>query len=421
MKEIFFAAFTWIVDRLRTGPWWQRVLLILAAVLLIVVFVAVVSQVNHLGEWFDKIPDVGKGVVVLGLFAFALASTLWALFRWMKDKQLTDENEHLKLKLTAAEAEVKQHDELMERLMNVESRERLWQKECKVPRPQFIPAGQRRARFVTVLNLKGGVGKTTLTANLAAGLGLATKPLKVLLVDVDFQGTLGTATVDPALRQIQEANDHFVHRLLRAEQADDSQLPKLRMGMSGVSSAQVILSADSLDRAEFELQAVYFLDEARDPRFRFVTHFHRDAVVNEYDLVIFDCPPRVTTSVVNALLCSDAILIPTRLDGGSINAVPRTINWVQSFGPLCPASVVGVVATHVAVRQGKLSKADQLSYDTLRAEVQSSYGVDVLFKEVVRSTSDALNPKPGVVASTTAVGRQVFAKFVAEFRKRMSL
>ncbi len=421
MKKFFFEAFIWVRERFRVAPLWLKVLYGLLGLVLLAAFALLLSQTNNLGEWFNKLPDAAKGVVVLGLFAIALGTTGWALLESTREKQLTDENEQLKAKLAAAEAEVKQHDDLMERLVNVESRERLWQKECKVPRPQFIPAGQRRARFVTVLNLKGGVGKTTLTANLAAGLGLATKPLKVLLVDVDFQGTLGTATVDPALRQIQEVNDHFVHRLLKAEQPDDTHLPRLRMGMSGVPSAQVILAADSLDRAEFELQAVYFLDEERDPRFRFVTHFHRDAVVNEYDLVVFDCPPRVTTSVVNALFCSDAILIPTRLDGGSINAVPRTINWVKSFGPLCPAAVVGVVATHVTVRQGKLSKGDQLSYDRLRDEVQSSYGTDVLFKEVVRSTPDALNPKPGVVASTTATGRQVFAKFVAEFRKRMSL
>lgn len=421
MKEIFFAVLTWILDRFRTGPWWRRALWGLAALALAVAFVAFLPQTDHWREWFDKIPDAGKGVVVLGLIAFALASLMWNLYSWMKDKQLADENEQLKAKLAAAEAEVKQNDELMARLVNVESRERLWQKDCEIARPMFIPPGQRRARFVTVLNLKGGVGKTTLAANLAAGLGLATKPLKVLLVDVDFQGTLGTATVDPALRQIQEVNDHFVHHLLRTDQPDAAQLPKLRMAMTGVPNAQVVLAADSLDRAEFELQALFFLNAKRDPRFRFVTHFHRPGVVDEYDLVVFDCPPRVTTSVVNALLCSDAVLIPTRLDGGSINAVPRTINWVKSFGPLCPAEIVGVVATHVTVRQGKLAKTDQLSYDRLRGEVQSSYGADVLFKEVVRSTSDALNPKPGVVASTTAEGRQVFAKFVAEFRKRMSL
>lgn len=421
MKKFFFEMLIWIWERLKSGPWWLRIVLILAGLLLIGVIVFIVMQADHLGEWFNMLPDAGKGVVVLGLFAFALGSSVVAVIEMTREKRLTDENEQLKSKLSLVEAEVAQHDELMARLVNVDSRERLWQKECEIARPVFIPAGQRRARFVTVLNLKGGVGKTTLAANLAAGLSLAAKPLRVLLVDVDFQGTLGTATVDPALRQIQELNDHFVHRLLQSDQPDNSQLPKLRMAMTGVPNAQVVLAADSLDRAEFELQALFFLNPKRDPRFRFVTHFHRSGVVDEYELVVFDCPPRVTTSVVNALMCSDAILIPTRLDGGSINAVPRTINWVKSFGPLCPAAVVGVVATHVTTRQGALAKADQLSYDRLRDEVQSSYGADVLFKEVVRSAPDALSPKPGVVASTTADGRQVFAKFVAEFRKRMSL
>src|SRR5687767_4319122 len=56
------------------------------------------------------------------------------------------------------------------------------------PVPAFAEASQRRTRFITVMNLKGGVGKTTLTANL--GVGLARRGYRVLMVDLDFQGSL---------------------------------------------------------------------------------------------------------------------------------------------------------------------------------------------------------------------------------------
>src|SRR5207245_9308812 len=53
---------------------------------------------------------------------------------------------------------------------------------------RFVPREQRRTRFIALANLKGGVGKTTLTLNL--GVSLAERGKKILLVDLDFQGTL---------------------------------------------------------------------------------------------------------------------------------------------------------------------------------------------------------------------------------------
>ena len=65
------------------------------------------------------------------------------------------------------------------------------------PVPEFVPRGDRQTRFVTFLNLKGGVGKTTLVANLGAtyAVGVTGKRLRVLLVDLDYQGTLSNLCV----------------------------------------------------------------------------------------------------------------------------------------------------------------------------------------------------------------------------------
>jgi cellulose biosynthesis protein BcsQ len=105
------------------------------------------------------------------------------------------------------------------------------------------------------------------------------------------------------------------------------------------------------------------VDSRQEVRFRFRGHLHQPEVFKEFDLVIFDCPPRPTTSTVNVLTCSGYVLIPTKLDLGSINAVPRTIRWLSTLKGISHAQLVGVVANHVRYHAGKLTAADLNNYN----------------------------------------------------------
>ena len=142
---------------------------------------------------------------------------------------------------------------------------------------------------------------------------------------------------------------------------------------------------------------------------------------DSFDVVLFDCPPRVTASVVNAVACSDYVLIPTKLDTGSIDAIPRTLAWMKGLGAICQAELLGVLASHVTLRGGKPIHADNASYEYLRGVIQSECGNGkLLFQSVVQLSSKAVNGD-GVIASQTADGRKVFAGAVAEMRERMGL
>jgi hypothetical protein len=65
---------------------------------------------------------------------------------------------------------------------------KVWERPAALPFPTFRPRTDRKCRVIAVTNLKGGVGKTTLTANLGAPLWTTGK--QVLLIDLDYQGTL---------------------------------------------------------------------------------------------------------------------------------------------------------------------------------------------------------------------------------------
>ena len=355
------------------------------------------------------------------MLAFIAGALIYGVERAVRVEGLGRDKESAEARAVKAEEEADRLQARWDHLLDVECRDSLWKRSCSVTPPLFVPKLNRKTRFLTVLNLKGGVGKTTMTANLAACLAADKPSLRVLLIDIDFQGTLSAAAVDPEMIRLQHQNDSIVNSLLTTLTPDASLITRLAVQMNEVKGVGVILARDTLDATEFQLQARFLLNPSDDPRFRFRSHMHQPEVFEMFDLVIFDCPPRVTTSLVNAVASSDYVLIPTKLDDGSIDAVPRTVAWMKSLNAISQADVIGVVASHTTTRDKKLIKSDQQSYDRLGGVVQLACGEGLLFAAHIEQKKEALGPCPGTVASVTAKGRVWYTAVAAELRTRMKL
>ena len=401
--------------RFRSANWPLRICYVLLAILVIAVVgyaTQVIPGFDKIKELFGRAPAEVQIIVLLSVLLIAIAAAVNSL-------RQTQQVEDLNAKLAIAEADRDQLQTRWDRLQIVSSHFELWKRSCQIAIPPFVPANQRKTRFITVLNLKGGVGKTTLTANLAACLSLASPPKRVLLVDVDFQGTLSDATVDKALILSKKAHDAFVHQLLLEPDPKSGLIDQLAVPMNHVPSAKVLIAREQLDNEDYRSQAKYYVDEKADPRFQFRKHLHQNEIFASYDYVFFDCPPRITVSVVNSLFCSDFVLIPTRLDKGSIESVPRTVNWLKVLGPNCPAVLLGVVVNQVSLNnQGKVTKADLQSYEYLRASLEALGEKDRLFKACVQSSTRAVGTDHGVVASVDPKNQPLFHPMVVEFVRR---
>ncbi len=428
MQSFILAGLTWIKEKWsRLGLVW-RVVCAVVGLALLGLLIVFVPQIQPLKEEYARAgPEAQMMFLTLGLII--LLGVFWfGIDERHRVKRLTEEKEAAERakaeaadKVTGAETEVARLQAQWDNLLAVGCKDVLWKREPVVVPPPFVPKSNRATRFVTVLNLKGGVGKTTLAANLAAGLASGPSPLRVLLIDIDFQGTLSRATVAGALIEEKVKHDSLVHRLLTAPDADAMLLDRLAATMSGVSGGRVILADENLDHEEFQLQARFFVDPKADPRFRFRLHLHQPGVFHSYDVVLFDSPPRVTTSVVNALACSDYVLVPTKLDDGSIGAVPRALAWMKSLGSVCPAELLGVIASHARVLSGALVKGDNDSYEYLRRVVESNCGdAKKVLKAVVPHSMKAVG-SDGEIGSLTADGQKVFAAVIKEVRGRMGL
>lgn len=183
-----------------------------------------------------------------------------------------------------------------------------------------IPAVYRTIRppVIAIANMKGGVGKTTVSANLAAhfaGLGK-----KVLLVDFDYQGSLTQTVLG------QQGETHFkmiAHHLLEGTRTADAVLamaPARRLSQGQRDLVRLYTTGYAFATVENRLMADWLKGERAETRYDLVKYLSSAEFKEAYDLAIIDCPPRITTATLNALTSASHLLVPSQPDGMSLPA-----------------------------------------------------------------------------------------------------
>ena len=275
--------------------------------------------------------------------------------------------EDLEVQLTKAEAERdearRQAEQLEQQVAEITRFDgRLWLRPPAGPVPPFRPRADRPAVIISVLNLKGGVGKTTLTANLAATLATADRP--ALVIDLDYQRSLSMLLVENRERILLHRGGLTAQRFLAGEAHTAADLiGKVKDLAPAVPHCAILTNsdaraggpaADSLEETETRLMVEWLLDRRRpDPRFLLREALHDPGL--GFGSVLLDCPPRLTTACVNALAASDFVLIPVVPDPVSTRAVENLLRTLRRFrDELCPElAVLGVVPNMVRLFKGE--------------------------------------------------------------------
>ena len=144
-------------------------------------------------------------------------------------------------------------------------------------------------KIISLLNHKGGVGKTTSAINIGAGMAVLGK--RVLLIDLDPQANLSLSLGIPRQRET-------IYEALRGE---SELVPyNVKEGMD------VVMSTLDLSGAEMEL-----INEAGR---EFILRELFEPIKNEYDFIIIDCPPSLGLLTLNALTSSDYVYIPLQTE-----------------------------------------------------------------------------------------------------------
>ncbi len=164
-------------------------------------------------------------------------------------------------------------------------------------------------RIFAVTNQKGGVGKTTTSVNLAAGL--AQSGQRVLLVDLDPQGnaTMGSGIDKRALEET-------VYQVLLGLATVD--------GVKKTSTAggyDILPANRELAGAEVELVEL----EHRESRLKAALN----SVSQKYDFVLIDCPPALNMLTVNGLVAADAVMIPMQCEYYALEGLSDLVNTIK--------------------------------------------------------------------------------------------
>jgi Flp pilus assembly CpaE family ATPase len=193
---------------------------------------------------------------------------------------------------------------------------RVWQAPLRPGTPPFVPLSTRSTPIISLLNLKGGVGKTTLTANLAGYLSEHLEK-RVLVIDLDHQRSLSQLLLSPKERELAADAGHTIQRFFRDKTKDGTALLDCSRPVPGLSGVRIITNTDprgkdgqddsqTLDDLEMRLMSAWLiLPRAADVRFLLLPALQSPTIRSQFDYVLIDCPPRLTTACINALVGSD--------------------------------------------------------------------------------------------------------------------
>ena len=246
-----------------------------------------------------------------------------------------------------------------------------------------------KTKTISVLNQKGGVGKTTSAVNIASFLAITETP--VLIIDMDPQGNASTG--------LGVGNQKLtIYDLLINNKNINSAIQKTE-----INFLEIIPSNSQLAGAEIELVSMF----TRETILKQIIQ----NVVGKYKYIIIDCPPSLGLLTINALTASDSIIIPIQCEYYALDGLSQLLNTIRL--------VQKNLNSHLTIEGILITMFDSrlnLSQQVLK-EVKDYFGDKVyktLINRNVKLGEAPSHGKPIILYDASSTGSQNYMNLVSE-------
>lgn len=250
-------------------------------------------------------------------------------------------------------------------------------------------------RIISVVNQKGGVGKTTTAVNMATALAAIGK--QVLVIDLDPQGNASTGLGVDQSKRVRTSYDVLIGHCSLEQAAVKTAIPRLWVAPATIDLTGAEIELVNMQRREYQL---------------------REALADmspQWEYAIIDCPPSLGLLTLNALTASNAVLIPLQCEFYALEGLAhllKTIRLVQT--KLNPEiSIHGVVLT-MYDRRNKLT-------ELIEEDVRGFLGAEVyrtVIPRNVRMSEAPSHGKPALVYDLKCPGSQAYLQLARELIQR---
>jgi chromosome partitioning protein len=246
--------------------------------------------------------------------------------------------------------------------------------------------GKLMTHVISTINLKGGVGKTTTTVALAETFS-ASLAKRVLVIDLDPQTNATLMLIGEDKWFDLNSKEHTLARLFKDAMDPDNR--KFDLDKTLQKSVSDVGAAKTIDLLPSSLDLIDVQDKlASAPAGKFYAANPIEILwravksrIDDYDIVIVDCPPNLGIITLNGLRISDGYIIPTIPDHLSTYGIPQIVTRIKEFSDAISETIepIGIVATKY--------QANSTVHNNVLKQLQDDAVLPVVMNTIIRQAN----------------------------------
>ena len=258
------------------------------------------------------------------------------------------------------------------------------------------------ATVISVINQKGGVGKTTTVINLATALSIMGQ--NNLIIDLDPQGNATTG-----LGKNNNDEENNIYNLLIGKIILNNVIQKTQINNLDIVGSHVNLSGLEVETAN---------DSKRAFGLKEILSNEKNGILKKYDNIFIDCPPSLSLLTIMSLVASDELLVPLQTEFFALEGITQLVKTIDRIKEnLNPRLVIRGILLTMFDKRNKLST--EVDIEARKYFKEKVY--QTVIQRNVRLSEAPSHGLPCVIYDKNCVGSKSYFKLAEEFLKKNNI